>query len=264
MIFFNVSEAREFLKKNSVVFTLRKKRREGHDLAVYGSYYKWKRIGDVNVKFVDEIRDLEHLKGYVEQSGFETVEEWMSKAHPEASFLYKVSLLESPENNPGTVFVEIRMLKDAPAITGSDMNVYGPFRKGRVYAIPKLNARVFLKHGLAVATREEAKKPTLKELFKGEVLNGYVEAAKVKPLIEEEDEMTTIECPNCGSIRSVEEWRRDAWRCRGCAEYLPYEIRSKYFKAEVFEEDERLRKAREKVERLLTETREALREARGE
>lgn len=83
-----------------------------------------------------------------------------------------------------TVFVEIHMLKDAPAIIGSDMNVYGPFIKGRVYAIPKENARIFIKTKIAVATRKEAEKPTLKEMFKGEVLTPYIEAALVKSLIE--------------------------------------------------------------------------------
>lgn len=39
-----------------------------------------------------------------------------------------------------------------------------------------------------------------------------------------------IKCPKCGETRAIEEWRKDTWRCRGCAEYLPYEIRSKYFK----------------------------------
>lgn len=85
------------------------------------------------------------------------------------------------------VFVEIHMLKDVPAIIGTDMNTYGPFIKDRVYAIPKDNARIFLKQRLAVATRKEAKKPTLKELFKGEVLDPYIEAALVKPLVEEEE-----------------------------------------------------------------------------
>ncbi len=88
-------------------------------------------------------------------------------------------------HNPGTVFVEIRILRDAPMITGWDMKTYGPFRKGRVYAIPKENARVFIKHRIAEATRKEAEKPTLKEMFKGEVLTPYIEAAKVKPLAEE-------------------------------------------------------------------------------
>jgi len=39
------------------------------------------------------------------------------------------------QGNP-TVFVEIRMSRDAPPITGSDMKTYGPFREGRVCAIP--------------------------------------------------------------------------------------------------------------------------------
>ena len=83
-----------------------------------------------------------------------------------------------------TVFVEIRMLKDIPAVIGTDMNTYGPFFKDRVYAIPKENARLFIKQGVAVATRKEAEKPTLKEMFKGEVLTPYVEASLVKPLVE--------------------------------------------------------------------------------
>jgi len=83
-----------------------------------------------------------------------------------------------------TVFVEIRMLKDMPAVIGTDMNTYGPFFKDRVYAIPKENARLFIKQGLALATRKEAEKPTLKEMFKGEVLTPYVEASLVKPLVE--------------------------------------------------------------------------------
>ena len=84
-----------------------------------------------------------------------------------------------------TVFVEILMLKDAPAIIGSDLNTYGPFFKDRVYAIPKENARLFIKQGVAVATRKEAEKPTLKEMFKGEVLTPYIEAAVTRPLFEE-------------------------------------------------------------------------------
>jgi len=87
-----------------------------------------------------------------------------------------------------TVFVEVRFLRDVPSIVGVDMKTYGSFIKGRVYAIPKENARILLKQGLAVATRKEAKKPTLKEMFKGEVLSPYIEAARVRPLVEEEDE----------------------------------------------------------------------------
>lgn len=86
-----------------------------------------------------------------------------------------------------TVFVEVRFLKNAPAVIGSDLKTYGPFIKGRVYALPKANALIFLKQRVAVATRKEAKKPTLKEMFKGEVLEPYLEAARVRPLVEGEE-----------------------------------------------------------------------------
>lgn len=185
-MFFNVEEAREFLKKYSVVFTLRpKRRREGRDLAVYGSYYKWTRIGAVDVKFVDVITDPKQLEGYVEQSGFETVEDWTAKAHPGAKFLFKVSLLESAENP--AVFVEVRFLKDMPAIVGVDMKTYGPFKKGTLAALPKENASILIKMGVAEPRYKPPKKPTLKELMKGEVLEPYLEAARVKPLVEDEE-----------------------------------------------------------------------------
>lgn len=48
---------------------------------------------------------------------------------------------------------------------------------------------------------------------------------------EQEDFEDTLTCPSCGYEASIDEWRLDAWRCRGCAEYLPYEIRSKYFES---------------------------------
>ena len=105
-----------------------------------------------------------------------------------------------------TVYVEVRFLKDAPKIVGSDMKVHGPFYKGRVYALPKANARSFLKQGMAVATRKEAKKPTLKEMFKGEVLDGYVEAVRVKPLFPEKPVKVGAKtgwiCQDCGWYKS--------------------------------------------------------------
>jgi acetyl-CoA carboxylase beta subunit len=43
-------------------------------------------------------------------------------------------------------------------------------------------------------------------------------------------ETETLKCPNCGKITSITELKKDAWRCRGCTEYMPYDIRSKYFR----------------------------------
>lgn len=105
---------------------------------------------------------------------------------------------ETPKASPVTVFVEIRMLKGVPAIIGSDLKVYGPFTAGKVYALPKANARAFLKMKAAVATRKEAEKPTLKEMFKGEVLDPYIEAARVRPLVEtDEEKVITQTVENC-------------------------------------------------------------------
>ena len=94
-----------------------------------------------------------------------------------------------------TVFVRVRFQKDIPKVVGSDMNVYGPFKKGRVYAVPKDNARAFMKLKVALATRKEAEKPTLKQMFKGEVLTPYVEARKVKPLVGPEPTKKVIAKP---------------------------------------------------------------------
>lgn len=86
-----------------------------------------------------------------------------------------------------TVFVEVRFLKDVPAILGPDMKTYGPFKKGDIAALPKENASIFIKMGIAERRYALPKKPTLKELMKGEVLKPYLERARVKPLVEEED-----------------------------------------------------------------------------
>lgn len=180
-----------------------------------------------------------------------------------------------------TVFVELRMLKDAPPITGTDMKTYGPFRKGRVYAIPKGNASVFLKQGIAVATRKEAEKPTLKEMFKGEVLTPYIEAAQVRPLVETDEEKVISQVvENCKFWKSnickretVEKYCRekdvadpgkiiDDLIVAGIV-YTPKEGYIGLTEPEKYdlppiertEETKALKRARERVEKLLTEIR---------
>jgi hypothetical protein len=96
VIFFNVPEARDCLVKNERVYTLRRPRRTGHDLAAYGSRFKWKRIGHVNVEYIKRIeegKEHEQLKPYLPLSDFETVDAWISKARSDAKTLYKVTIL---------------------------------------------------------------------------------------------------------------------------------------------------------------------------
>jgi hypothetical protein len=51
---------------------------------------------------------------------------------------------------PPIEFVKVRMLQDAPAIVGADLKVYGPFKKREVYELPKENAEVLVKQGIAI------------------------------------------------------------------------------------------------------------------
>jgi len=43
----------------------------------------------------------------------------------------------------------LRFLKDVPAIIGTDMKTYGPFKAEDVASIPVENAKILVKHGLA-------------------------------------------------------------------------------------------------------------------
>lgn len=90
VIWFNVEKARKFLLENGIVYTLRPKlRREGKEPLFYGGFGK---KGEVLVDFVGEVLDDADLKGYVDKSGFETIEEWRAKAS-ESRYLYRVLLL---------------------------------------------------------------------------------------------------------------------------------------------------------------------------
>jgi len=100
--------------------------------------------------------------------------------------------------------VEIRMLKDAPKIVGADFMTYGPFLTGHTYVLPRENASIMVKMKMAEYTRKEPEKPPLKAIFKGEVLEGYVEAAKVVPLDVEEKRKKLKEEAEA-LIKSIEE-----------------------------------------------------------
>jgi len=59
-------------------------------------------------------------------------------------------------------FVKVRFLKDMPAIVGADMKVYGPFAKGDVVELPRVNAEVIVKQEIASYTLVPPALPTEK------------------------------------------------------------------------------------------------------
>lgn len=70
VMFFNIKDVRNFLIKNGMVYTLRKKRfRIGNDVAIYGTPFKQKRIGEVYIQPIEKITHSEQLIPYVAESG---------------------------------------------------------------------------------------------------------------------------------------------------------------------------------------------------
>jgi hypothetical protein len=94
---------------------------------------------------------------------------------------------EASPSNP-IRFIVVRFLKDSDAIRGIDSKTYGPYKKGDVAALPKENASMLMKLGVAERKTKVPGKPSFKKVISGEVLTGYQEAAKVKPLVETEEE----------------------------------------------------------------------------
>ncbi|MDI6690628.1 MAG: hypothetical protein QME50_02025, partial [Candidatus Bathyarchaeota archaeon] len=45
--------------------------------------------------------------------------------------------------------VVLRFIKDVPAIIGSDMKTYGPFKSEDIASLPAENAKILIKQGLA-------------------------------------------------------------------------------------------------------------------
>jgi len=168
-----------------------------------------------------------------------------------------------------TVFTEIRFLKDCAEIVGTDLKTYGPFKKDDVAALPKENASILIKLGIAEPRYAPAKKPTLKEMFKGTVLTPYVEAAKVKPLEIEPGEiakdlteyvsgkLALLGIPDEEVDSETQRIMREAAAQPDERAYADeqIEIITKREEAKM-EEEERIEKARERAEKLLGEIRE--------
>lgn len=104
----------------------------------------------------------------------------------------------------------VRFLKDHTWITGADMRRYGPFTKGQVVSLPTENADQLIKLGVAVDTRKVPEEPSLKKVFKGEVLTGFVEAARGRTLNEfRERSPEEIEKKRAELLREIREIRKE-------------------------------------------------------
>jgi len=78
----------------------------------------------------------------------------------------------------------VRFIRSHERFMGADGQIYGPYKEGQVAVIPVPNANLLEKQGFVERVRKEAEKPTLKQIWKGESLMGYIEAARVRPLTE--------------------------------------------------------------------------------
>jgi len=85
---------------------------------------------DVNAGLISSRRSLERLLGSI-LSGREM----------------RVEAGERPEERPKRILV--RFLQNIPAIVGTDMKLYGPFKAEDVATLPVENAEIFIKRGIA-------------------------------------------------------------------------------------------------------------------
>ena len=93
-IYFNITEARDYLFKNKIVYTLKDRRRRHLDKIQIrsGSYRKHKILGYGKISFIKSINSDNELLPYVKQSGFDNIEDWRKKAGV-GKHLYKVELI---------------------------------------------------------------------------------------------------------------------------------------------------------------------------
>lgn len=169
-----------------------------------------------------------------------------------------------------TAFIEVRFLKDTPAVIGTDFKTYGPYEKGDIAALPSENAKIFIKMKIAEKRYAPPKEPTLKEKFKGEVLTGFIEAAKVRPLVDVElreyitERLVEMGLPEEEVESETERIYDESMRRPNPREFAEQQIdlieKRELAKLEEEESREALRRAKEKVEKILKE----IRETRGE
>jgi hypothetical protein len=98
VMWFNVEEAREFLLNEGHVFTLRPKRRKRDFKNPLGysevlSYDGFGKKGLLYVSFVKEVIEDGELREFINDSGFDSLEDWLDKANG-SRFLYFVMTLD--------------------------------------------------------------------------------------------------------------------------------------------------------------------------
>ena len=92
VISFSVEEARNHLEKYGFVYTLRPKMRKRCGDTWYNYFRTDTKKGDVSIGYVGDFSNTEwRLKSYLDNSGFESVEDWLKTAKG-SRYLYSVQL----------------------------------------------------------------------------------------------------------------------------------------------------------------------------
>jgi hypothetical protein len=131
-------------------------------------------VNTVFAKFRDDI-EKEKATAYDDYSKSLRPEHYLAEVVPNRFDIFSKRLVDKMKSQlleeaikkarptpPPIEFVKVRFLKDMPAIVGADMKIYGPFAKGDVVELPKVNAEVIVKQEIASYTLVPPALPTEK------------------------------------------------------------------------------------------------------
>jgi DNA replication factor GINS len=84
--------------------------------------------------------------------------ETLAESHPNETSKVNAAVVE-PER---TIMSVVRFLQDIPEIVGTDLRLYGPYRKEDVGSLPSQNAEALMKQGAAkmIEVRNMLREPT--------------------------------------------------------------------------------------------------------
>jgi len=103
---------------------------------------------DLVKRIVDELKEIRSKKGSRYEEMKEEVFEKVGNGISETRDVESKERGEKVKRVPETILV--RMLEDVPEFIGIDLETYGPYSKEEIALIPKENARLLIKKGLAV------------------------------------------------------------------------------------------------------------------